>query len=75
MITNFNVIKELFEDTERRMWHFEVCFDGKEYQGYYSDEEVKWFQMKPDQENHDISLEKLDTEVKERLDNWLADND
>lgn len=72
MITNFNVRKELFEDTEHEKWHFELCLDEKEYQGYYADGEVSWFQMQPDQENHNIPLEALNEEVKKRMTEWLS---
>lgn len=72
MITNFNVRKELFEDTEHEKWHFELCLDEKEYQGYYTDGEVSWFQMQPNQDDHEMDLEELDAEVKKRMSEWLA---
>lgn len=72
MISNFNVRKEIFEDTEHEKWHFELSLDDKEYQGYYKNGEVSWFQMQPDQENHDMKLEELDEEVKTRMTEWIA---
>ena len=54
MIENFKVRKEVFEDTQHETLHFELTLDGKEYQGHYKDEEVNWFQMQPEQENHTI---------------------
>ena len=47
--------------------HFELTLDDKEYQGHFKDGEVNWFQMQPDQENHEMSLEELDAEVKRRI--------
>ena len=44
--------------------------DGKEYQGHYKDDEVNWFQMQPDQENHAIELEELEAEVRKRIKEW-----
>lgn len=70
MIENFNVRKEIFEDTQYETLHFELALDGKEYQGHYKDEEVNWFQMQPDQENHLMKLEDLEAEVKKRLREW-----
>lgn len=70
MIKDFIVRKELFEDTEHERLHFELKLDDKEYQGYYQDDEVSWFQMQPDQENHEMSLKDLEAEVKERFANW-----
>lgn len=71
LITNFKVLKELFEDTQHEKWHFELCLDDKEYQGYYEDGEVNWFQMQPNPDDHEISLEMLDVEVKKRMSEWL----
>ncbi len=70
MIENFNVRKEMFEDTQHETIHFELTLDGKEYQGHYKDDEVNWFQMQPDQENHTASLEELEAEVKKRIKEW-----
>ncbi len=70
MIENFKVRKEILEDTQHETLHFELTLDGKEYQGQYKDEEVNWFQMQPDQENHTIELEKLEVEVKKLLKEW-----
>lgn len=70
MIENFNVRKEVFEDTQNEILHFELTLDGKEYQGHYKDDEVSWFQMQPDQENHEMKLEDLEAEVKERIKGW-----
>ena len=70
MIGNFNVRKEIFVDTQYETLHFELTLDGKEYQGHYKDEEVNWFQMQPDQENHVMELESLEAEVKKRIKEW-----
>ena len=70
MIENFNVRKEIFVDTQYETLHFELTLDGKEYQGHYKDEEVNWFQMQPDQENHVIELRNLEAEVKKRIKEW-----
>jgi len=70
MIENFKVRKEIFEDTQHETLHFELTLDGKEYQGHYKNEEVNWFQMQPDQENHIMDLEKLEDEVKKLLKEW-----
>ncbi len=70
MIQNFKVRKEIFEDTQHETLHFELTLDGKEYQGHYKDEEVNWFQMQPDQENHTMELEDLEVEVKKLLKEW-----
>ncbi len=74
MIENFKVRKEIFEDTAHERCHFELTLDGKEYQGYYDDEteEVSWFQMQPDQEDHAMDLKELDEQVKERVLAWKA---
>ena len=70
MIENFNVRKELFEDTQYETLHFELTLDGRGYQGHYKDGEVNWFQMQPDQENHEMLLEELEVEVKRRFGEW-----
>lgn len=70
MIENFSVRKEIFEDTQYETLHFELTLDGKEYQGHYKDDEVNWFQMQPDQENHVMEIEDLEAEVKKRLRAW-----
>lgn len=71
LIKNFKVRKELFEDTQHEKWHFELSLDQKEYQGYYEDGEVNWFQMQPNQDYHEMSLSALDEEVKKRMLEWL----
>ncbi|HJF34377.1 MAG TPA: hypothetical protein K8V56_21655 [Sporosarcina psychrophila] len=70
MIESFNVRKEVFEDTQYETLHFELTLDGKDYQGHYKDGEVSWFQMQPDQENHEMRLEDLEDEVKKRIKEW-----
>lgn len=70
MIEKFNVRKEIFVDTQYETLHFELTLDGKEYQGHYKDEEVNWFQMQPDQENHVMELRNLEAEVKKRIKEW-----
>jgi len=70
MIENFNVRKEIFVDTQYETLHFELTLDGKEYKGHYKDEEVNWFQMQPDQENHVMELGILEAEVKKRIREW-----
>ncbi|MEK5040246.1 DUF5342 family protein [Sporosarcina sp. FSL K6-3457] len=72
MIENFNVRKELFEDTQYETLHFELTLDGREYQGHYKDGEVNWFQMQPDQENHEMLLEELELEVKRKFGEWTV---
>lgn len=73
MIEDFIVRKEILEGTEHETLHFELKLDGKEYKGHYKDDEVDWFQMQPDQEDHAMQLEELDAEVKARLTNWIAE--
>ena len=70
MFESFNVRKEMFEDTQHETLHFELTLDGKEYQGHYKDDEVNWFQMQPDQENHAMELGNLEDEVKKRIREW-----
>lgn len=70
MIQHFNVRKEVFEDTAHEKLHFEISLDDKEYQGYYKDGEIDWFQMQPDQKNHEMELKDLEAEVCERLIRW-----
>lgn len=70
MITEFSVRKEIFEDTPHERLHFEVGLDGKEYQGYYKDGEISWFQMQPSQENHEIKIEDLEVEIQKRMVEW-----
>ena len=67
---NFKVRKEIFEDTTHEKCHFELILDNKEYQGYYDHGEVNWFQMQPVQDNHEMKLEDLETEVKKRINEW-----
>ena len=67
MIENFNVRKEIFEATQYETLHFELTLDDKEYQGHFKNGEVNWFQMQPDQDDHEMSLEELDAEVKRRI--------
>lgn len=74
MIKDFKVIKEVLEDTTHEQWHFELTLDDKEYQGYYKEGEVSWFQMQPNQENHEMSLEDLDQEVKNRMSEWITNH-
>lgn len=73
MINDFKVRKEIFEDTEHEKCHFELKLDDKEYQGYYKDDEVSWFQMQPDQDDHEMKLEDLEIEVKKRVIEWKED--
>ncbi|MEK4405788.1 hypothetical protein MKZ26_15660 [Sporosarcina sp. FSL K6-6792] len=73
MIEKFNVRKEIFEDTPNETLHFELTLDSKEYQGHYKENEVSWFQMQPDQENHEMKLEDLEVEVKKRIKEWKED--
>ena len=70
MISAFNVKKEIQEDTPHERLHFEVTLDNKEYQGYYKEGEVSWFQMQPDQENHEMKIEDLEAEVHKRMNEW-----
>ena len=70
MIENFYVRKEILEDTQHETLHFELTLDGIEYQGHYKDDEVNWFQMQPDQDNHVMKLEDLEAEVKNLLKVW-----
>lgn len=73
MIEIFNVRKERPGETVYETLHFELKLDGKEYKGHYKDDEVDWFQMQPDQEDHAMPLEELDAKVKERLANWVEE--
>ncbi len=57
----------MLEDTPNVTSHFELTLDSKEYQGHYKENEVSWFQMQPDQENHVMKLENLEVEVKKRI--------
>lgn len=70
MIESFNVRKEILEDTQHETVHFELTLDGKEYRGHFKDDEVNWFQMQPDQEDHAMELEDLEAEVKKRIGEW-----
>lgn len=70
MVKNFSVRREMFEDTEHEALHFDLTLDDKEYQGYYKDDAISWFQMQPDQEKHDMKLADLETEVKRRIVEW-----
>ncbi len=70
MIENLSIRKELFEDTQYETLHFDLKLDDKEYQGHYKDGEVSWFQMQPEQENHEMLLEDLEAEIKRRLAEW-----
>lgn len=70
MIKYFNVRKEVFEDTAHEKLHFELTLDDKEYQGYYKDGEIDWFQMQPDQENHEMKIEDLKAEVRKKMIQW-----
>ena len=63
MIENFNIRKEIFPDSQYEALHFALTFEGKDYQGHYKDGEVNWFQMKPKQEDHEMSLDDLDEKV------------
>lgn len=74
MIENFNVRKELFEDTPNETLHFELTFEGKEYQGLYKEGEVSWFQMHPDQEIDEMKLKELEVEVRKLLQKWEEEN-
>ncbi|MCG7334798.1 hypothetical protein MHZ95_05880 [Sporosarcina sp. ACRSM] len=70
VISDFKVRKEMFEDTQHETLHFELMLDGKEYQGHYKNDEVNWFQMQPSQEDHEISIDELEDEVRNRLRDW-----
>ena len=74
MIRDFTIVDDVMEDSPHQRWHFKLCLDDKEYEGYYKDGEVDWFQMQPDQEDHGMSLEQLDEEVKRRMAEWVAQN-
>lgn len=73
MIRDFHVRKEMFEDTQHETLHFELTLEDKEYQGHYKDGEVSWYQMQPDQDNHDVSLESLNAEVRRRIEEWTEE--
>ena len=70
MIEKFNVRKEISEDTPNSTLHFELTLDDKEYQGHYKEDEVNWFQMQPNQENHEMQLDDLEAEVRKRIKEW-----
>ena len=70
MIKYFNVRDEILEDTAHEKLHFELALDNKEYQGYYKDGEIDWFQMQPDQKNHEMKIEDLEAEVRKRMTQW-----
>lgn len=72
MITEFSVRKEILEDTPHERLQFELTLDDKEYQGYYKEGEVSWFQMQPDQENHGMKIEDLEAEVQKRMIEWKS---
>ena len=73
MIENFKIRNELFGDTQHEAVHFALTFEGKEYQGHYKDGEISWFQMQPDQENHEMPIGELEAEVKRRIEEWEAE--
>ena len=70
MIESFSVRKEILGDTQYETLHFELTLDGKEYQGHFKDDEVNWFQMQPHQEDHNMDLEDVESEVKKRIKEW-----
>lgn len=72
MISAFNVRKEILEDTPHERLQFELTLDNKEYQGYYKEGEVSWFQMQPVQENHAMKIEDLEAEVEKRMIEWKS---
>ena len=72
MISAFSVRKEILEDTPHERLQFELTLDDKEYQGYYKEGEVSWFQMQPDQENHTMKIEDLEAEVHKRMSEWKS---
>lgn len=72
MIRDFHVRKEMFEDTQHETVHFGLTLEDKEYQGHYKDGEVNWYQMQPDQENHEVSIETLNDEVRRRIEEWAG---
>ena len=59
--------KKYLKTTQHETLHFELTLDDKEYEGHYKDGEVNWFQMQPDQEDHEMNLEDLNAEVKRRI--------
>jgi hypothetical protein len=67
MIENFKIRNELFGDTQHEAVHFALTFEGKEYQGHYKDGDVNWLHMRPNQDHHEMDLERLDEEVKKLL--------
>lgn len=70
MIENLKVRKEILEDTTHERLHFELTLDEKEYQGYFKDGDVSWFQMQPNQENHEMQLVDLEAAVSAKLASW-----
>lgn len=72
MITNFKVVERKFEGTAHEQWHFELQLDENDYEGFYNDGEVSWFQMQPNPDYHEMTLEALDAEVKKRTTEWMA---
>lgn len=67
VIENFRVRKEVFENTAHEALHFELMLDSKEYQGHFKNGEVNWLQMQPNPDDHKMSLEELDAEVRRRI--------
>ncbi|MDS9472883.1 hypothetical protein [Sporosarcina pasteurii] len=72
MIQSLRIVEDVLENSSHQRWHFEVILDDKKYEGYYKDDDVDWFQMQPDQDNHAMPLEQLEDEVKRRINEWLS---
>ena len=67
MIEKFSIKEEVFQDTAHASLHFKLTLDGKEYEGQFKEGDVNWFQMQPNPDNHEISMEELDSEVRRRI--------
>lgn len=70
MIESFKVWWEIFEDSPNERQRFSLVLDDQEYQGYNKDGEITWFQMQPEEENHKISMEELEAQVRVKITEW-----
>ena len=63
MFEDFEVKKGIFERLPHGLTHFELCLDGRTYEGQYRNGDVNWFHPQPDPDNHEISIDVVEAEV------------
>ncbi|KXH83777.1 hypothetical protein [Sporosarcina sp. HYO08] len=68
MIDKLEIKDLLQKDTVNEIVEFGVSIEGKEYRGHLKDGGLSWMNMRPRQEDHQVSLNDVVNEIKRRID-------